>query len=228
MAAEIPDTNAAPAPPGDGPGPAPTGTTPAQAPKRRGRPPSGGREALIAAASELLHERGIAQLTTREVAARAGVSEASIFYHFHDRAGLLRAIYEHGMKPLELTQSPDAGTDLTLAVTRVYAALVKFFEQILPILHAAQADGELCQVVADYVQARDLGPHRGVASLGAFLEAEQRAGRVCASADPAAVALMIIDLAFSHVSRRRLMRDDARLPAPERELRMIVELLEPC
>src|ERR1700760_3553609 len=80
--------NSPPTPPG---GPA----------KRRGRPPAGGREAILAAALELLRERGIARVTSREVAALAGVSEASVFYHYKDRAGLLRAVFEQGLAPLQ-------------------------------------------------------------------------------------------------------------------------------
>ena len=69
-------------------------------PRRRGRPPSGGREAILDGDARILREHGIANLTSREVAARAGVSDASVYYHFGDRAGLLQAVFEHGMKPL--------------------------------------------------------------------------------------------------------------------------------
>jgi AcrR family transcriptional regulator len=69
-------------------------------PKRRGRPPSGGREAILEATLELLRERGISNLTSRNIAARAGVSDASVYYYFGDRAGLLQAVFEHGMRPL--------------------------------------------------------------------------------------------------------------------------------
>src|SRR6516165_11234624 len=72
----------------------------ADVPKRRGRPPAGGREAILAAALQLLRERGIARVTSREVAALAGVSEASVFYHYKDRAGLLQAVFEQGLEPL--------------------------------------------------------------------------------------------------------------------------------
>jgi AcrR family transcriptional regulator len=181
------------------------------------------------AALELVRERGIAHLTTREVAARAGVSDASIYYHFSDRAGLVRAIYEHGMKPLALAQNPEAGTDLQIVIERAYAALVTFFEDVVPILHAAQADSELGQQVAAYIREQDLGPHKGVIALGAYLRGEQEAGRANPEADPEAVALMIIDTAFSRVSRRQFMmnNEDQRLPAPERELAMITQLLRP-
>ena len=73
---------------------------PSQAPRRRGRPSAGGREAILEAALTLLRERGIARVTSREVAALAGVSEASVFYHYKDRAGLLQAVFEQGLQPL--------------------------------------------------------------------------------------------------------------------------------
>jgi AcrR family transcriptional regulator len=57
-------------------------------PRRRGRPSSGGREAILDAALALVREEGIARLTSRAVAARAGVSDASVYYHFKDRRGL--------------------------------------------------------------------------------------------------------------------------------------------
>ena len=89
-------------------------------PKRRGRPPAGGREAILAAALKLLRERGIARVTSREVAALAGVSEASVFYHYKDRAGLLQAVFEQGLHPLrELVESGwELGPDLHEVLTR--------------------------------------------------------------------------------------------------------------
>ncbi len=72
--------------------------------KRRGRPPSGGREEILRATHDLLRERGMAKLTTREVAERAGVSEGSVFYHFEDRFGLLKAVFERALGPLHLDE----------------------------------------------------------------------------------------------------------------------------
>src|SRR5437588_12552975 len=102
-------------------------------PRRRGRPPAGGREAILAAALELLQERGIARVTAREVAALAGVSEASVFYHYKDRAGLLRAVFEQGLRPLrELAEDGGlSGTDLRNALTRFGETLEQFLAPAL-------------------------------------------------------------------------------------------------
>ena len=113
--------------------------------KRRGRPPAGGREAILKAALELLRERGISRLTTREVAARAGVSEASVFYHYRDRAGLMRAVFAEGLGPLVALKDAGevSGPDRRKVLKRLGEAIERFLEQALPVLTAAQSDAEL-------------------------------------------------------------------------------------
>src|SRR5580704_8026165 len=77
-------------------------TEPAGATRRpRGRPSTGAREAILAAALEIISGDGLDQLTTRAVAKRAHTSEASVFYHFGDKVGLLQAAVLAGLGPLK-------------------------------------------------------------------------------------------------------------------------------
>jgi AcrR family transcriptional regulator len=57
----------------------------------RGRPSSGARERILAAALETLLAVGYAGLTTAKVAVRAGESKALIAYHFGSKQGLVAA-----------------------------------------------------------------------------------------------------------------------------------------
>ena len=63
--------------------------------RRPGRPagPHAGeaREALLAAAHELMAEKGYPRVTVREVAERAGVQPGLVNYHFGGKTGLLRS-----------------------------------------------------------------------------------------------------------------------------------------
>lgn len=201
-------------------------------PRRRGRPPSGGREAILEATLAVLREEGVAKLTSREVAARAGVSDASVYYHFGDREGLLRAAFAHGMKPLEFVTQLPADMERQAVMAAAFASLEQFFDDVLPVLHAAQADAELGGTLAQYVAENDLGPHKGVSSLGAYLRAEQDAGRANPNVDPEVVALMLIDAAFGRASRRLMLsppgRPDQndRLPSAEQTLRLINSVLD--
>lgn len=60
---------------------------------RPGNPRDGDatREAVIAALLEMIAERGVTGVSTRDLAKQVGVSEALIFHHFKNKAGLLAA-----------------------------------------------------------------------------------------------------------------------------------------
>lgn len=53
------------------------------------------RIALLDAARQVLHERGYAALSTREVATAAGVPLSQIHYHFGSKQGLVLALFEY-------------------------------------------------------------------------------------------------------------------------------------
>jgi AcrR family transcriptional regulator len=55
-------------------------------------------EALLDAAAEVVSERGVAGMSLREVARRAGVSHAAPAHHFGDKAGLLTGVAREGFR----------------------------------------------------------------------------------------------------------------------------------
>jgi AcrR family transcriptional regulator len=58
------------------------------------------RDALIAAAQDILEADGLAALSLRAVARRAGVSPAAPYHHFPDKQALLDAVAERGFDAL--------------------------------------------------------------------------------------------------------------------------------
>ena len=53
------------------------------------------RERVVAAASELVGERGVGETSLDDVIERAGVSKSQLYHYFEDRAALLRAVVAH-------------------------------------------------------------------------------------------------------------------------------------
>lgn len=79
------------------PGQGRCGTIPHVTARKRG-PYAGTRErrtAIMAATYDLVRERGHRSTTAVEVAARAGVTEAAVLYHFPSKEHLYVAVFEH-------------------------------------------------------------------------------------------------------------------------------------
>ena len=75
---------------------------------------------IVLAAADVLEREGLDALSTRAVAARAGVFPPTIFRLFGDKDGLLEAVGEHGFETYlqaksRLPQSDDPVADLRLA-----------------------------------------------------------------------------------------------------------------
>jgi AcrR family transcriptional regulator len=173
--------------------------------KRRGRPPSGGREEILRATHDLLRERGMAKLTTREVAVRAGVSEGSVFYHFDDRFGLLKAVFERALGPLHLEEiDPTADHDIRATITGMSESIEAFLDASLDVMMAAQSDAGLRDSLHAYMLESDYGPHRGIAGIGAYVATKQQAGVVRSDVDPKVVASMIVNDAFQRAAVPKL------------------------
>jgi AcrR family transcriptional regulator len=199
----------------------------------RGRPPAGVREAILAAARDLIGTGGLAKLTTREVARRAGVSEASVFYHFQDKASLLEHVVLDGLTPLKapIPGLAEGGGDVALDALLMHTgtALEAFFDNIMPVVTAVQSDADLRHAFAERLVKGDLGPHRGVLMLSQYLEAMAAAGEASAGVDTRAASLMLIGSCFLRSWERQMAGPERgqTLPGLASVVATLVQLLAP-
>lgn len=199
--------------------------------RRRGRPPAGAREAILTAAWDLISEAGLATLTTREVARRAGVSEASVFYHFGDKAGLLEQVVLAGLAPLKAPGPGDGPGDTSLAGTlgRLATALEAFFDHAMPVLAAVQADAGLRRSFGRRLVDGDLGPHRGVQLLSQQLTMMSADGLASPGVNPDAASLLLIGACFLRSWERQMTGTERAptLPALPDVVHTLAQLLAP-
>lgn len=198
---------------------------------KRGRPASGADGAIVAAALEIIEKDGLAHLTTKEVARRAGVSEASVFYHFGDKMSLLRSVVLAGLAPLERFEpsqiADDSKEPLATTLVEIAVAFESFFDSALPIMAAVQGDPELRREFAEGLVERDLGPHRGVRFLASLLDALRHSGRVGDGFDAEAIAAMLVGATFLRAWARHLGSElSERLPRAELIAKSLAGLVE--
>lgn len=196
--------------------------------KTRGRPPSGGREEILRVTLALLRERGIAKLTTREVATAAGVSEGSIFYHFTDRPGLLQAVFERSLDTLkDLSIGAYVGDDIRATLEGFSGAIAGFLDSGLDVLMAAQADAELRESVIGFLVDNDYGPQRGIAGIGSYLAAQQKAGVIRADVDPRVISFMVVSNAFQRAAQPKLFGQRRGVPGQDAFFTTLMTLIAP-
>ncbi len=147
----------------------------------------------------------MARLTTREIAERAGVSEGVIFYHFKDRAGLLLAVFMSGLQPVVVFSRIGIARESVRATLLEFGRAVEEFLDVgLDVLVAAQADTRVRVALAELMAADDLGPHRGIAALAAYLREQQQAGTIRRDAPVEVVASMVVGQCFFQSGQRKL------------------------
>jgi AcrR family transcriptional regulator len=138
------------------------------------------REAILAAAMSLFARDGLSGVTTREIAAAAGISEAILYRHFPGKEDLYAAILRRNLDALELAMP-------ARALARSAEPPGRFLR--------AQADAMLARIDADpsllrlllhgalegHPLARDFDRGRGVrvrAALATYFRRQVREGRL--------------------------------------------------
>ena len=100
--------------------------------RRRGRPPAGGKtvspESILSEALKMLDADGLDGLTMRALAMRAGINPMTIYHHFVDRDGLIKALAERVYADVG---APEAGD----ALARVRGLLSAYHAKV--VLHPA-------------------------------------------------------------------------------------------
>ena len=156
---------------------------------------------LVRAATELVAELGPARATTRAIAARAGVSEATIYRHFPDKRTLFMAGVLAGHEPLMsfMGELPSlAGTStLTDNLVGCLVRMSTLKDSVLPLERALMDDpgpthGHTPTDPALIMASGSGPPHH----LERYLAAEQELGRVSADVDTAEAAITLLALLY--------------------------------
>lgn len=164
------------------------------------RPAADTREQIVSAAARLIQERGLSAATTRAIAEAARCAEGSIYRHFpHKHALLLEIVRTRFPEFFELVLSlPDrAGTGTVRKnLEEVAAGALAFYRGVVPLVAGVMADRELLEEQRRFFRVQDVGPHKVLAALAAYVRSEQRLGRLSARAKPGAAARLLLGACF--------------------------------
>jgi len=161
-------------------------------------------EAILAAAAELIGERGYKATTTRAIAEKAGVNEVTVFRRFGSKAGLLKALAESWSKTMAgfaVTAIPDPtdtrGTLETLALMEVRQA-AELGPAAMRLAFDAQSVPEVTEILG-------AGPNTNLEGLADYMAARQGAGDLRADLDPHVMAEAFFAMTSSFVMSRQVL-----------------------
>jgi AcrR family transcriptional regulator len=163
------------------------------------------RARILAAARELFERNGTRGTTTREVAERAGVNEATLFRHFGSKSALLEAMRENACE-FDRLRSVLAG----LQGIDVAADLRTMAEYSVESMFSRRA--MMCVSLAEEAAGTDdapewRGPSKMLEDLAAYFTVQVEARRL--RGNPAFLARYFSGMLFAYVVARKLWNDDA-------------------
>jgi AcrR family transcriptional regulator len=134
------------------------------------------RDRIQLAARELFSELGYSRATTRAIAARAGVTEVTLFRHFETKANLFRSlVQEQGLEPLlarlEQSLTGELRADLLMLGGLFFGVMKERGDHVRMMLCEASHFPEIADVMAE-------NPRRMRAFLAGYLARQQDAGLV--------------------------------------------------
>lgn len=159
---------------------------------------------ILDATSELFAERGYSATTTRAIAERAGVNEVTIFRHFGNKAGVLRALGERFAATSsarfmsELPHPEDVRATLLSLARHEIAVSLENGGVALRLAFDAPTVPEIAQMMGE-------GPGGNVEALANYIAEQQAAGRVRHDIAPHVLAEAFATLTSSYVMYRMMM-----------------------
>jgi AcrR family transcriptional regulator len=189
------------------------------------------RERFLDGAAEVLRRRGLAAATTKEIASAAGLSEAMLYKVFRDKVDLFLAVLTERLPRVALVRDGLAGQvgngALDANLERLAAELLAFYLETFPIAASVFSDPQLLSHLREALRDSDRGPQVNVEAVTAYLAEEQRAGRVAATVQLAAVAEMLVGACLHRAFLTRFNGGDLTRRDLEKFATDLVDALRP-
>jgi AcrR family transcriptional regulator len=161
---------------------------------------------ILTAAREIYERNGTRGTTTREVAERAGVNEATLFRHFGSKAALLAAMREHacGLEAFREIVATLTGADVRTELTTIAQSAVENMHEQRNLLCVSLVEESTDPGAFDTPEWRVPSQVRGM--LADYFAQRVREGRL--TGEPEFLACTFMGILFQYVVARKLWQSD--------------------
>jgi AcrR family transcriptional regulator len=155
------------------------------------------RERILDAAATVMREKGVANTTTKAIAAAAGYSEAMLYKHFADKQELFLLLLKERLPGVRPRLAAPGWGDLAVNLAEIVEQLMDYYADLFPMSVSIFSSPELLvQHREGIARHGGYGPIGPVRMLANYLDAEREAGRIRPDADTDAAARLLVGVAF--------------------------------
>jgi AcrR family transcriptional regulator len=155
------------------------------------------RERILDAAAAVMRERGVANTTTKAIAAKASYSEAMLYKHFVDKQELFLLVLKERLPALHPTLAVVGTGDLATNIAQLVEQLMNYYAELFPMSVSIFSAPELLVQHREGVKRHGgQGPSAPIRMVTRYLDAERGTGRIVNEADTVAVAELLVGVAF--------------------------------
>src|SRR5438093_10116421 len=168
------------------------------------------RQKILDAAEKLILLKGLARVTTKEIAREIGLSEGALYRHFDHKEEIFFALMARHLPAFyEAFQAHQAGTGTPSEnLAAIAQAALHYYEQIVPMGASFLADTELLAQFRATIRPLGIGPHNVFEHVAAYIEEEQQLERIGRQVSALTVAILLLGPCFQLVFNRQFLGAD--------------------
>jgi AcrR family transcriptional regulator len=187
------------------------------------------RQKILEATERLIKLKGLARVTTKEIARETGLSEGALYRHFEHKEEVFFAIIAQRLPVLlGAFEAHLPGTaHIQSNLTAIALAAMVYFGELIPMSASFLADTELLaqyrqkmsQVAAEPIAG---GPQKIEDLLATYLDEEKQLGRIQSRIGSREMAILLLGACFQYTYLSQLM---GNLPFDKTQEQFVEELL---
>jgi AcrR family transcriptional regulator len=168
------------------------------------------RKKILDAAERLIQSKGLARVTTKEIARETGLSEGALYRHFDHKEEIFFALMMKYMPAyLEILQTHQPGTATVREnLAAIALGTINYYERIVPMGASFLGDTELLAQLRKAIQQINGNPQNVNERVANYIREEQQLGRIEKSVAALSIADLLLGACFQHVFINQFMGYD--------------------
>jgi AcrR family transcriptional regulator len=158
------------------------------------------RRRIIEATVRVMETEGLAATTTRRIAREVGCADGTLYVHFGNRVDLLLAMLEQAiptfLEPMRTLRSRAGRRTVSANLIDAAAAVLALYDRGVPLWGALFSEPALLAAYREELGRRGFGPRVPREAIEAYVDEEQKAGRIASSVSGPGLASALLGAAL--------------------------------